>query len=127
MRIFISDYKEPTKMPPLGELHRILNKEECGVSRIAVSNRTGKLVYKNKGDGLFTWHDDVVDVKFFRVEKHPEMCKEFNYLYDFDMILSDGRVIEVRTWVKSCVASALKTAKPYDPREGRRTPRGVQR
>lgn len=114
MRMLIdTGRKRPTAMPPCEELKQILNEEECGVWSVEITLR-GRLFYRKKGS--LRRHYDIQSVQFRDSYVERSYAPKWAVHADFDIITADGRVIEVSTWHKRIIESALELAPMPNPR-----------
>lgn len=121
MKMFLDTGKRaPTAMPPMDELKVILNPEECRVWSVELT-LSGKLFYRKKGS--LKRHYDIAEVRFISTQRYKDYAPEWSVQADFDIITSEGKVIEVSTWHRKIIESALNYVVTPDPRAGLRAAR----
>lgn len=124
MKLFLDTGKSPsTKLPPSTELKQILNEDECKVWSVEMT-LGGRLFYRNKGG--FRRCYDIAEVRFIDSYTDRDFAPEWSVHADFDIITTDGRVIEVATWHRKIIEVALRYVSKPDPRAGVRAARRLQ-
>ena len=101
---------------------RVLNKEECGVSGVGTT-LGGNLFYRASGK-VFGTSQGIEKVIFIQSSVNRRRKPEFACEADFDIYLTDGRVIEVNSCYKAIIEAALKLAPTRDVRARYRAMRG---
>lgn len=108
---------------PIVRTH-VLNRSECNVESVGVVPFSGQLVYTN-------WHSwsstkqGVSHVVFIQSRTLKNRCYATSVEADFDIYLTDGRVIEVQSCDRRVIEAAMKYAPVNDPRDKFRRSRGV--
>lgn len=124
MKLFLDTGKAPsTTLPPSTELKQILNEDECGVWSVEITFG-GRLYYRNKGS--FRRSFEIAEVRFIDSYTDKTFAPEWSVHADFDIITTDGRVIEVATWHRKIIEAALRLTVKPDPRAGVRAARRLQ-
>lgn len=124
MKLFLDTGRpQSTKLPPSMELKQILNEEECGVWSVEITFG-GRLFYRNKGSMKRSY--DIEYVRFIDSYTDRTFAPEWAVHADFDIVTTDGRVIEVATWHRKIIEAALRLTPQPDPRAGVRAARRLQ-
>lgn len=122
MRMFLDTGKAaPLAMPPMDELKVILNPDECRVWSVELT-LTGKLFYRKNGS--LKRHYDIAEIRFISTQRYKDYAPEWSVQADFDIITSEGKVIEVSTWHRKIIEAALNYVSRPDPRAALRAARG---
>jgi hypothetical protein len=114
---FTSDSKE---VGPIIPTH-VLNVDECNV--VAVGANFGKLVYRERGR-WFATASNIHHVIFLQSSNHSQNRLARSTEADFDIYLTDGRVIEVHSFDRDTIQAALVYAPVKDVRAKFRRMRG---
>jgi hypothetical protein len=124
MKLFL-DTGRPTSttLPPCTELKQILNEDECQVWSVEITFG-GRLFYRNKGSLKRSY--EIAEVRFINSYVDKTFAPEWSVHADFDIITTDGRVIEVATWHRKIIEAALRLTVKPDPRAGVRAARRLQ-
>ena len=118
MKLFLNAGKAPSKaLPPSTELKQILNEDECKVWSVEITFG-GRLYYRNKGS--FRRSYEIAEVRFIDSYVDKSFAPEWSVHADFDIVTTDGRVIEVATWHRKIIEAALRLT--VKPENGTRTP-----
>jgi hypothetical protein len=99
----------------------VLNTDECNV--VAVGANFGNLAYRERGR-WFATTSNIHHVIFLRSIKHNQNRLIRSTEADFDIYLTDGRVIEVHSFDRATIQAALVYAPVKDVRAKFRRMRG---
>lgn len=116
---FSTDSKEVGPIIPT----KVLNTDECGIAAVGVSFLK-KLAYRPKGQG-FAVTTGISHVIFLQSKAHRQNRPARATEADFDIYLTDGRVIEVHSFDRDTIAAALAYAPVKDIRSRFRAQRGL--
>jgi hypothetical protein len=120
MRFNIGFASNSLNLGPIVPTH-VLNPEECGI--VAVGTTLGKLSYRPRGKG-FACMSGISHVIFLRSTSHRQNRRARSTEADFDIYLTDGRVIEVHSFDRATIRAALEYAPTKDVRARFRSQRG---
>lgn len=124
MRLFLDTGKPTsTALPPCTELKQILNEDECQVWSVGITFG-GRLYYRNKGRLKRSYA--ITEVRFIDSYTDKTFAPEWSVHADFDIITTDGRVIEVATWHRKIIEAALQLVVKPNYRAGVRAARRSQ-
>lgn len=101
---------------------KVLNTDECGIAAVGVSF-LGKLAYRPQGRG-FAVTTGISHVIFLQSQSHSQNRRARDTEADFDIYLTDGRVIEVHSFDRNTIEAALEYAPVKDVRAVFRRARG---
>jgi hypothetical protein len=102
--------------------NKVLNQKECGI--VAVGTFGGKLVYRERNRGLAT-SQGIHHTLILQSKQHKELRYARSVEADFDIYLTDGRVIEVHSFDRATIQAAVTLAPTKDVRARFRAQRGV--
>ena len=101
---------------------KVLNTDECGIAAVGVSF-LGKLAYRPQGRG-FAVTSGIDHVIFLQSQSHNQNRRSRATEADFDIYLTDDRVIEVHSFDRATIEAALVCAPTKDVRAQFRAQRG---
>ena len=120
MRFGFSFGNDSREVGPIIPTH-VLNTNECDV--VAVGANFGKLVYRERGS-WFATASNIHQVIFLQSKSHRQNRTARNTEADFDLYLTDGRVVEVHSFDRPTIEAALAYAPVKDVRAALRRARG---
>jgi hypothetical protein len=121
MRFNLSFSSESKEVGPIIPT-KVLNTDECGIAAVGVSF-FGKLAYRPVGHG-FAVTTGISHVYILQSTNHNQNRRARSVEADFDIYLTDGRVIEVHSFDRATIQAALAYAPVKDVRAKFRRMRG---